>query len=739
MKFIKGFDTFILESQSKKLKKYLSFSVVLKWYRENKHTIASILGVAPEELASEDDLLDQSHGLIKNVINTQTNGNRGTDFRVGFSEFKPIEQNLIHDILHNIYAVQKKTFTKSLDRVEFSESEIIEEIECLGLEESFMKYMNIKYLKTDFINQNINQLVSHLMIAILFYDANRVAQILDGEKEPYLEVYGEEYPVKGTPFEGVYDLFKNTEADNKFSINSSEELKSYLIHILNIGEGIDVSNGDRAEYPDGGYYGQKSLSELDSEDAVRVRNDFNETNRYFKVNDTYTVESLIDSGFYHEFRAYLEVVWDEEHDDFDDFNYQEINVDTEEEAIFYFSQFEEEEGSVDYEKYLAKQGLSKRDVFEYNNEDVIIFIDDELASWDDYNNKLYDFFEFGNYYDMREYDYNNDFIDINYWEKQEIQAIVNAVIRNDNARSILRRNFRTNDIVKNNTKLGKNDTSNRKNNWSKIGAEKIDKGTKGYTYFDFFGEYDYTSLSKNLFSNNAKKLTTVLNSLRGYVIKNIDQIKTTHKENNQKFSQEDINMFKNSFKSKSDFDFSKLYEIDSVYNTDFFINNVDKTNLSKLADIFKFQDFVNKITSDEDIDYIFNWVNKGYLNNKSTFKQIITDIKELFSKFNYLDDDTIKLIKNISGGKIKIDYDMKDVYACKTNNDIEELVEKYLINYYNGILNNNTINITISKIEFHQYWVNVVLRDIKKPDKEEIMIRTWLRSIATSYYLRLNK
>ena len=277
MKYLNKYFQFFETAQSKKIKKYISYSTVLEWYNKNKKAIANILGCDPLELVDEDTLMTQSYDLVNSVINTQTGGNEGRpdDDIVGFSEFKKLEKNLIHDILHNMYNVKRKEFNKSVSDIQYTESEIMEEIECLGIEESFMKYMNINYLKSDFINANINQLASFLMMAILKNDPIRIQKILDKEIEPYLEVYGKKYPTEGTPYENFFKLFDNTTADSSFRIKDSDDLKDYMIKLINVDSGIRDSGGDRAQYPGSDYFGQESWHNInDSRKREYIELDF---------------------------------------------------------------------------------------------------------------------------------------------------------------------------------------------------------------------------------------------------------------------------------------------------------------------------------------------------------------------------------------------------------------------------------------------------------------------------------
>ena len=277
MKYLSKYPKFFESSQSKKIRKYFTYSVVLDWYRDNKELIATTLGCSVSDLADEETLMNQSNGLVNYVINTQSGGNAGrNDIDIsGFSSFNKIENNLIHDILHNLYDVKHKEFNKSLQDLEFTESEILEEIEVLAIEESFMKYMNITYVKTDFINQNINMLASYLMMTILKNDPERIKKILDKEVEPYLEIYDKQYPTIDSPFENFFDLFDNRAADSSFRIDNSEDLKNYMIKLINVGYGIDNTGGDRAQYPSGDYYGLESWYDISDYDRKSfIENNF---------------------------------------------------------------------------------------------------------------------------------------------------------------------------------------------------------------------------------------------------------------------------------------------------------------------------------------------------------------------------------------------------------------------------------------------------------------------------------
>jgi hypothetical protein len=98
-----------------------------------------------------------------------------------------------------------------------------------------MKYFNVPYPKTDFINQNINQLASFLIMTILKNDPNRIRDILDNKIIPYLEIYGVKYEVKeGSPYEEFFLTLTGNFRDMP-KIQSSEDFKDYMIKLINVG------------------------------------------------------------------------------------------------------------------------------------------------------------------------------------------------------------------------------------------------------------------------------------------------------------------------------------------------------------------------------------------------------------------------------------------------------------------------------------------------------------------------
>jgi hypothetical protein len=533
MKYLKNFFQ-LNESQSKKIKKVLTFSVVLDWYNDNKDKIASIIGCEPEELASEEELITQSRGLVNNVINTQSDGNKGNDDIeiAGFDKFRPLDQYLLHDILHSIYDVSKKDFDKSLSDIEFTESEVFEEIEILCIEESFMKFCNIRYPKTDFINQNINQLASFLMMVILKNDPTRIKDILDEKIDPYLEIYGVKYIVKeGSPYEDFFLTLKGNFRDMP-KINNSDDFKNYMINLINVGEGIDYSSGDRANYPDGGYYGQREFSDATESEIDDIINSMKRWNTDYIIlssDDIYDIEDLKEKGISLSSNSkYVNNI------DYDNLSQLKLP---------FRKKFLEQDGYIKVKEWFEYLSNLSNKYFYENNDNIYLVISKDgdesynLVDKDDFNEKLSrDWNESDDVF----YDSGHAFIDFEMYKKMSFEEVSKKLFNDDNSVAIMRRNFRDNDIIANNTKLG-NIYNRGYNSW--LQREIPLKGDKNYTDFTSDRE-DKVSISKNVITNNGKKLLSVLNNIRGYSIKNFKELKNLHKLGN-KFTKEDINNFVN--------------------------------------------------------------------------------------------------------------------------------------------------------------------------------------------------
>jgi hypothetical protein len=814
MKFLNKYSKFFESSQSKKIRQYIGYSVVLEWYKENKEKIAKLLDVNASELADEDTLMKQSYDLVNSVINTQTSGNTGipgTDIP-GFEEFKKIENNLIHDILHNLFNVKYKEFNKSLSDIQFTESEIIEEIECLAIEESFMKYMNINYPKTDFINANINQLASYLMMSILKNDPERIQKILDGEEQPYLEVYGKKYPVKGTAFEYFFDLFKNKDADRSFKIKNADDLKDYMIDLINIGKGIGDTSGDRANYPNSEYYGLMSWYDSPSKNKINwIKNNFEDLSRN-DFSDSVTEWILLDNSDYkikkwkfdyviigsgenvfkyepndkEERKIYLELLSILTKLGFDENTIKntkssmlqvflnDIKWQTREIKVEYLNKETNKKyrGYINIDNipnYLTSQlkleSLDFREEKFKNREELEAipirprFIDMEKAfvkdfdTWfeylenlvgeniiwetDDYKcigikkieeeieNEEGDYetkfkyeimsseeFEDANrdYYNENSNEYYPDdykFIDYDVYEEMSFREVTKKLFLDDDSVSIMRRNFRLGDIIKNNTNLGnidKYDTGD--DNLTK----KIKTKNPKHTYIDFHGENDpEKSISKAILTDNGKKLKELLDNFRGYVITNFKRIKEDFKKNKAKFAPH-IETFKklniNELNIINNFDFTSSLEINLsiIYRYDKSIQPVFDETSNKhgiLCNFYKDFDKIKELTklidNIEDINYLKNFVNiSGNVKTTKDYfdlKKIITSISkknifkwkspiiEIYSDpYKTLNDDLINIIKDsykeniiISNIKPTIDKIIKQVYPNIRTKNIEVL------------------------------------------------------------------
>ena len=822
MKFLNYYSKFFESSQSKKIRQYIGYSIVLKWYEENKQKIAEMLGVKISDLASEDTLMQQSYELVNQVINPQMIGNTGisgTDIP-GFESFKKIENNLIHDILHNLFNVKYKEFNKSLSNIEFTESEIVEEIECLAIEESFMKYMNINYPKTDFINANINQLASYLMMAILKNDPKRIKKILDKEEKPYLEVYDKKYLVEGTAFETFFELFKNHEADNSFRIYNSDDLKEYMIKLINIGEGINKSSGDRALYPDGEYFGLMTWYDLDdSEKQNKIEYRFDDIGsnkrRYILISETdYYIEKwnfdyvVLGAGI----NLLNEIETDEKTKKridnkvknlLDKLGFNEngikytdlaglqvfphdIKYDSEEIQVAYLNKENNKiyRGYINIDnipKYLQPQlkiesALSdfKEDNFKDRENLKAIpikakFIDTEVK-WvdiDDWFNFLNEFYgqnivykigdkkyvgiikteeeeqdSEGNWETIVKYeiltsyefeeiiseDYNNnsednypnnhEFINFENYREKTFEEVTKELFNDSDSISIMRRNFRLGDIIKNNLSIG------NLNIWREK-TKTIDTKNPNHKYLDFEGGTNVEkSLSKAILTDNGKKLLDLLNNFRGYVIKNFDKIKAEFKNKKQKFSEKDIEIFKkiNIQDLKVVNNFNQT-DIDLTIEINFNLwNKIDlnlSSNIKTLGIFFKnFEDiqrFSNLIQNIDDIDYLKNFVNlKGFIKTTKDyydFRKLVTSVskKDIFklkpvvSYLTSFKDGEIK-INSETANKIKNFYkNSKSDYNLDLNNSaikplVESIIKEYLPN-----LKYKTLKVT----DFNSYDIDV--------------------------------
>ena len=706
MKHLKNFFQ-LNESQSKKIKDVLTFSVVLDWYNDNKDKIANIIGCKPDKLATEEELIEQSRGLVKNVINRQSGGNSGSENTeiAGFSSFKPFDMYILHDILHNIYDISKKDFNKSLNDIEFTESEVFEEIEVLCIEESFMKFCNIRYLKTDFINQNINQLVSFLMMAILKNDPTRIKDILDEKIKPYLEIYGVKYEIKeGNPYQNFFLSLKGN-FRNMPRISNSEDFKNYMIKLINVGYGIDYTGGDRANYPDSNFYGEKeNPTDLETSNII---DDLISSKSRFKIistEDIYNIDDLQKMG--------ITLSYDENYiEDIDFEDLSELKLPFNKDFLL------ENNLNIDFEgwfTYLSE--LSGKKFFERKGVTYLVF--KKNNSYCLIDNNSFDEIIFDKWYEDGYfiYDSNHKFIDFEKYKKMSFEKVSNKLFKYKDSVSIMRRNFRDNDLVSNNTKLG----SVSKDTYDYWQQEEI--GVSKY-YTDFSSNRkNKVSISKNVITNNGKKLLSVLNNIRGYSIKNYKELKNKYAN---KFTKSDISTYQY-------LDFYNLLNINNtnlVYNITISLTE-HKIKLSKnystyqkinlLYDINSIISLISKINTKEDLMTLKSYITKNkipkgieetvnlykkiendILKNKEKFKKIVDFDAEIIEGKQITNDENFKLLQSKAEYKINSNYNI-------LKEDIINIINKYYGEY--------DIDIKIPKyfISFSSNLEDIVL-EIKNP------------------------
>jgi len=720
MKHLKNFFQ-LNESQSKKIKKVLTFSVVLDWYNDNKYKIASIVGCDPEELISEADLIEQSKGLVNNVINNQSGGNSGNNNTeiAGFSSFKPLDQYLLHDILHNIYDVSKKDFDKSLSDIEFTESEVFEEIEILCIEESFMKFCNIRYPKTDFINQNINQLASFLMMAILKNDPTRIKNILDNEIESYLEIYGVKYIIeKGSPYEDFFLTLTGNFRDMP-RIRNSEDFKDYMIKLINVGEGISVSSGDRANYPDNGYYGQREFSDANESEIDDIIDGIKRWNTDYIIlssDDVYDIDDLKEKGISLSSNSnYVNNI------DYD--NLFQLKLP-------FRKKFLEKDGFIKVKEWFEYLSNLSNKYFYENNDNIYLVISKDgdgsysLVDRDNFDEKISrEWDETDNVF----YSDNHKFIDFERYKKMSFEEISKKLFYDSDSVAIMRRNFRDNDIIANNTKLGKVYKRYWESSWKQ--RETTLKGDKSYTDFTSDRE-DKVSISKNIITNNGKKLISVLNNIRGYSIKNFKELKSFYKLGS-KFTKEDINNFVN----------LDIEIINSIQNLDIYHPNyraainldknmieVEKNNKTRLNFIYirnidNIISLLSKIQNKYDINFLKSYLskNKTPINteDKLVYYSIILNSllenRDKLKKLLEFDDNIIKgkpITEEESNDLKQTKKELKtnrEEASASLNEQIINLIEKYYDEY--------EVFVTPPKYyyAFYDSTITDIVMEIKKP------------------------
>lgn len=293
------------------------------------------------------------------------------------------------------------------------------------------------------------------------------------------------------------------------------------------------------------------------------------------------------------------------------------------------------------------------------------------------------------------YDDDHEFIDFNYYRKLSFEEVSEKLFNYNDSVSIMRRNFRDNDIITNNTKLGRV----YKRYWSSSWEQKeIDlKGGKNYTDFPS-DRQDKASVSKNVITNNGKRLISVLNSIRGYAIKNYKELKNRYKSN--KFTKKDISIYQN-------LDYYYLTNINGMYNLQYNLsiiltecqiklskNYETSKKMSIIIDIDDILSLLSKINTKQDMyilkSYTTNssipieWVNDSIgfyknlesilLENREKLKKLIEFDKEIIKGKKITNEENYELTQSKSQYKINNNYNL-------LKEDIEKIINKYYGEY----------------------------------------------------------
>jgi hypothetical protein len=738
MKNIKRFGKFtgINENQSKKIRKYVDFSTFLDWFNKNRPVIADILDCDVEDIVDEETLLKQSSGLINIVINTQSEGWRGRDGVVqlsGFKEFDKLKSKIIHDILHNIYDVTDKDFSRTND-YDYDESEYIEEIEVLALEEVYSKYFNMEYVNSDFLNQNINRLTAFLAMVIIRNDPDRIVQILDGEVEPYIEVYGKKYPIEGTPFQNLYEMFKmipiNPIESDYRKIEDGEDFKEWIVNMCAIGDAIDSEGGNRADFP--GYYflGDRDIEDIDDDDfetfldgeglhyyddgedwldgfddetvrgyviseyeLPKDMDDVLGSSNYENMEYEDLPKSITDGGWFEEddVKEIFQITDNDniEHYGFFDRDECDIIVHTEEgwndKQKYYI--FKKEE--IDADEDLNDDESSDETVVEYEHVNTLhgLYDDYESDYIKDYSAIMEYWWEF--YDDDIKSKTPDEYVNYSYYQRQSLDSNISSLFSEENSHAIARRYLRHNDTLVNNRAIGSKKhyqddpdldwDENRKREkeyYDKLGYKPIDE--------ESFDSSEYISLGKSLTTDNAKKLKKVLDTFRGWTVKNFDELKTRHKKLKSVLSQEDI---------------EAITKMPEFFKQEIRYNKPEKNRDGEFPDDYK---MYTTLTRDKDA-YIFKFddiiYNESVLEDLIKYAEYFNIYKELFNKFS--DEDVLNYIKKIPS--------ITEVDSIKNN-----------IDRFHDMFKNNEVDVILKNKDFIERLIKLSKIDFRDLFKKEL-------------------
>jgi hypothetical protein len=710
MKFIKSKIQYIKESQAKKLKKHLDFTVFFEWFNKQRPYLAKIYDVPIDSIVSEEDILKQSSDLINKIINTQTRGNTGRTVNdgtkedlTGFKKFNELKYKIIHDILHNLYNIEEKEFDKSEENLEFSESEIIEEIEVLAIEEVYSKYFNYRYPKPDFINQNINRLVSFLMMAIIKNDPNRIVKILDGEVEPYIEVYGKNYNVKDTPFENIFKVFEKIPIDpmgnETIVIKDSNDFKEFIKKMAMYSDMIDDygDSSDRGEFPNPWVLGRKSFSDLtkDELEVLAYNNKwklYDEEFEIFKNVPESEYEFHINNIFY--YFAVFELP--------DELNLTFENIDVDEDFSKEIADIIKEElgeninlkkingapetlfnnlGIIEIDNiYINKPDDTDSkyfNIYELNGDsfrmctEELFFTEEdgvEKVKLDevDFSEILVDYDEAQEAYWEDEVDYDFDEIKkedyLDEFNNKTFEENLNHIKYNTFS-SLVRRYFRYDSTIVNTTKI-------------------FDKSPKDYYLQQNYDFDEYKSLGKNLFTDNAIRLKYIMDKFLGWAVKNKETLKQRTKDIKFLKDEKVLKVLKNlTYEYVIDLEKELSQEFEEVSNdikNNAYDINHNKNKYAILIDSYEemliLKNTFRKIKKDNQLKFFLSipGVNnlenakkiKDYLSDNISLEKLLNDVKAILPKAKFVSDKINSL---------------KEKYFFYSINDINQLVKSKIL------------------------------------------------------------
>jgi len=529
------------------------------------------------------------------------------------------------------------------------------------------------------------------MMAILKNDPTRIKDILDNEIEPYLEIYGVKYIIeKGSPYEDFFLTLTGNFRDMP-RIRNSEDFKDYMIKLINVGEGISVSSGDRANYPDNGYYGQREFSDANESEIDDIIDGMKRWNKDYIIlssDDIYDIDDLKEKGISLSSNSkYVNNI------DYD--NLYQLKLP-------FRKKFLEKDGFIKVKEWFEYLSNLSNKYFYENNDNIYLIISKDgdgsysLVDREDFDEKLSrEWDETDNVF----YSDNHKFIDFEKYKKMPFEVISKKLFNDSDSVAIMRRNFRDNDIIANNTKLGKVYKSYWESSWKQ--RETNLKGDKSYTDFTSDRE-DKVSISKNIITNNGKKLLSVLNNIRGYSIKNFKKLKNFYKLGS-KFTKEDINNFVN-----LNIEILNSIQNDDIYHPNYTAKiNLEKNmieveknyrttlNFNYLRKIDSIISLLSKIQNKYDINFLKSYLSKNNppINTEdklvyySTILNSLLENRDKLKKLLEFDDNIIKgrpITEEESNDLKQTKNEIKtnrEEASASLSKEIINLIEKYYDDY----------------------------------------------------------